>query len=257
MRHVFVALALVSAAIVPSAHARPTVSVTACGQAVPPNAIGLLANDLDCTAFVGGIANEAVSLGHGAKLDLQGFTITGGLFGVGCYEVCPEGPGTGVACSPDGARCEIVNGTVTGAEASGITGDVVTVRNVTASNNGDQGVQGYRKARAFDSTLTGNGVAGIRAWTVQITNTTATGNARFGVAGSKRELSGRVTHGITLRDSTATGNGTAPDCSNLMPCADVSSGTRPKLRRSTCVTSERPSFSGGCGADEWCVCAVP
>jgi hypothetical protein len=254
MRHVSVSavLVLVFAVFLGSAHARATVQITACGQAVPRGAVGLLMNDLDCTGFVGGIANEAVSLAANAKLDLQGHTITGGLFGVGCYELCADGTG---ACSHDGSKCTIVNGTITGADASGIDADVVDVRNVTASNNGDSGVQGYRKARAHGSTLTGNGESGIRAWSVEVTSSTVTGNGQHGVAGSKYD-NGRYTRGVTVRDSTVIGNGMSPDCVDAgRRCGDVLSGTRPKVRASTCNTSVSPFFVPGCGL-HWCVCAV-
>jgi hypothetical protein len=243
---------VLSIVLIGTAHAGQVVQISACGQAVPRGALGQLTGDLDCTTFVGGIANTAITLGRSAKLDLQGFTVTGGLFGVGCFEVCSDGSG---ACNDDGARCEIVNGTITGALASGITGDVVTVRNVTATNNGEAGVQGYRKARAFDSTLTNNGDDGIHAWSVQVYDSTVTNNGRYGVAGGKYVGNGRHTHGIKVRDSIVTGNGTSGECSVQQPCADLASGTKPKVVRVTCDTSYSPFSVAGCGR-HWCVCAI-
>jgi hypothetical protein len=249
---ILTAVLLVVASFVGSAHAAsPVVQITACGDVVPRNSHGILMNDLDCTGFVGGIVNSAISMERSSSLDLQGHTVTGGLFGIACSELCSGGNGT---CSTD--RCEITNGTVTGAEASGITGDRVTVRHVTASNNGEAGVQGYHKARAYDSILTQNGYDGIFAWTVQVERCTATGNGRAGVLGGKRELSGNLTHGISVRDSTVTGNGTSSECGTRNTCADLMSSTRPRVRRSTCVSSASPGSTGGaCGVDWWCVCS--
>ena len=250
-RAVLVVLSLVVAS--QSWAAQPTFPVTACGDAVPPNTRGVLSADLDCTGFAGGIGGTAVSVGRNATLDLGGFTITGGLFGVGCFEVCPDN-GTG-ACSDAGSHCTILNGTVTGATASGITGERVTVRNVVATGNGENGVQGYRRARAIDSTLTNNGDDGIRAWSVKVERCTVTGNGRHGAGGGKYS-NGHYTQGVAIKESLVVNNAASLDCgTNAQPyCADVFSGTKPRVRKSTCGTSGSPRSVPGCGRD-WCVCS--
>lgn len=249
-RAVLVVLSLVVAS--QSWAAQPIFPVTACGDAVPPKTLGVLSADLDCTGFTGGIGGTAVSVGRNATLDLGGFTIIGGFFGVGCFETCPGG-GEG-ACSDAGSHCTVLNGTITGATASGITGERVIVRNVTATGNGDIGVQGYRRARAIDSTLTNNGADGIRAWSVKVERSTITGNARNGAGGGKYS-NGKYSQGVTIKESLVTGNATSPDCGTTAQpyCADVFSGTKPKVRNSTCGTSGSPHSVQGCGRD-WCVC---
>ena len=225
------------------------VPITACGQQVPAKTRGLLMSDLDCTGFVGGIDNVAVSLGDKAVLDLQGFTLTGGSFGVGCFGVCADG---GTSCN-DAHKCEVVNGTVTGAEASGISGERVTVRNVTASNNGENGVQGYQQARVYASIITQNGQTGVRAHDVRVEGSIVTDNGESGVSGSRRNAHG-FSMGVRVTDSTVTGNGTSPECANPNTCADITSGTRPKVRRTVCGTSAAAyGSSSQCGLD-WCVC---
>jgi len=229
------------------------VQVTSCGQAVPRNAHAILMNDLDCTGFTGGLANDAVSLGKGASIDLQGHTIIGSSFGIVCWELCDDGSG---ACSDSGARCEITNGTITGTASDGIAGDVVTVRNVTLSNNG-QGIGGYRKVTVVDSVVTGNGRYGVEATSVVVDGSTITGNAILGVRAGRMNANGQFTHGAAIRNSTVTGNGTLPECGTLggPSCADISSFRRPKLRHTVCDTTIAPGPVPGCGR-HWCVCSI-
>ena len=82
---------------------------------------GVLAADLDCT----GVNDNAVLI-HNGTLSLGGFTITGG-WGVFC-----DGP------------CKVYGpGTVTGSTYFGINGfgKSLQVKNVTITNNGQQGIQ--------------------------------------------------------------------------------------------------------------------
>jgi hypothetical protein len=233
--------------------APPTVAITTCGQTVPPHGVGVLSGDLDCTGFTGGIADAAVTLDKSATLDLGGFTLTGGLFGVACYLTCEDGVS---ACS-NGNRCTVRNGTVTGATASGISGARVTVRNVTVTGSGENGVQGDN-VRVHDSTLNGNGRYGASGYRVRLDNSTANGNGIAGVSCGKFNGPHHYTGGVAVKLSTLLGNGTADDCSHLpTPCADIRSPTPPKVKFVTCGSSiDTRAGSGGkpCGGDSWCIC---
>jgi hypothetical protein len=166
-----------------------------------------LAGDLDCTGFTGGISDAAVTVGRSATLDLQGHTITGAIFGVACYLPCEDGNG---ACS-NGNSCLVESGIVTGADASGITGDRVKVCNLTVTANGDNGVQGNHVS-VLDSTLNGNGRFGASAYTIKVKRSTLNGNAWGGVGAGKYAGNGRWTHGVRASASTMTGNGIAAEC---------------------------------------------
>ena len=126
----FLALALllgVVAATAPLHAAEPAdVPITTCGQVVPKRALGYLTADLDCTGFTGGPANvypnskgAAVYLEKKSRLDLRGFTLTGGGHGVQCDALeCDRGR----PCSK--GPCEVFNGTLVSSAqgANGVVG---------------------------------------------------------------------------------------------------------------------------------------
>ena len=99
------------------------VPITVCGQFVDSGG-GILMNDLDCT----GLALAAIDASRGT-VDLNGYTVTGGI--------------SGVHCSPS---CTVIGpGTVTGAEQDGVTArnsssspkkSKLTIENVTTTGNG-------------------------------------------------------------------------------------------------------------------------
>jgi len=219
----------------------PSAPVTTCGQVIPKRTTGYLTADLDCTAFVGD--EYAVEVGEGSTLDLGGFTLSGGYVSVACLSPCPGGQGE---CW---SRCAIKNGTVQGAEQSGITGDKITLDAVTVRDHGDRGINGGRRVRVSGSTITGNGLAGVLATRIIVDGSTITGNGRTGIATTPR---GRV----RVENSTIIDNDTSPDCSSTsLACFDIGSGRRPQVRHSTC---KRSFVSGGAvfsGCSGWCVCS--
>jgi len=199
------------------------VEVNTCGQSVSGRAV--LTGDLDCTGFDG----HAVIVEIG-RLDLNGFTITGGNFyGVACFRSCKiVGPGT-----------------ITGSQRNGVTvWGKATIRGVAITGNGQEGVEA-RSVEIRDSTITGNG-GGIRAdRSVKVRDSVITGNAGSGVVVGVLDYIG---HGMfecrkarmSIGDSTTiTGNGLGADCGVSWACADlVSCPKAPRLRGAvTCDTS--------------------
>ncbi len=221
----------------------PSVPVTSCGQVVPRKTNGYLTADLDCTGYTGGLFGLAVELDKGSTLDLAGFTLTGGKHGVGCVTPCPRGGGI---CS---SSCKIRNGTVQGADATGILADKVTLENVIVRDHGDRGIDGNR-VTILGSTVTGNviGVVGVR---VLVRSSTISDNGRGGVVTTAR---GRA----RVYDSTLVDNDTSEVClpPTVIPCVDIDSARRPDVRRTVCQRSYRADarVGNGCG-NSWCVCS--
>lgn len=97
--------------------------ITACGQTVPRGDIGVLKLDLVCTDDVTPIA---VNLEPNAGLDLNGYTISGGGAGVGCF-------GPARSCTVRGPGV-ISGATMNGIAANNAVGRVV-VEDVTIRDN--------------------------------------------------------------------------------------------------------------------------
>ena len=235
-----VALGLLLSLATPIA-AQPTVPVTTCGQAIPAETIGILAADLDCSAYAGG--DYGVVVGKRGTLDRAGFTLTGGYTGVGCVGPCPDGNGL---CF---LQCSIRNGTIEGADYSGVSGDKVTIENVTIRNIEGRGIAGGRRVKVFASIINDNGVAGVIGRALYVEASTITGNGRAGV----NTANGRV----RVKDSTIIGNDTSPECTppTSGPCFDIGSSRRPRVANTTCGKSYNPSGVQLGDCNGWCVCA--
>lgn len=249
-RSLCAAIALVVLAFAPAVHGAPPpadVAITSCGQVIPKKTLGYLTGDLDCTGFTGGPANigaqdagAAVYIEKKGRLDLRGFTITGGQHGVVCdalickaNHLCSKGP------------CEVFNGTIVASApyGHGISGYRPVVHDVTLTGHW-MGVVAYNRLLLSDSTVTNGGSTGVMGRGLSITNTIITNHPQFGVDAYTDQ--GAV---LRLTDSTVTGNGTAPFCVDYA-CADVASVRPPRLTNTTCNTSY--SFSQGA----WNVCAL-
>jgi hypothetical protein len=245
-----VTLAFSLALFAPASHAAPPlpdVEVTTCGQVVPAKTLGYLTADLDCTGFTGGPANveplyagAAVYLGKKSRLDLRGFTITGGRQGAMCDALvcrydkpCSKGP------------CEIFNGTLVGSPDSvnGIVGYRPNVHHMTVSGF-HFGVTAIDQLNLGTATVANNEVMGVAGKKLTIVATAITNNGYFGVDGWTDRG-----HGVRLIDSTVIDNGDGEFC-GLNPCADLGSVKPPRVRNSSCGTS----FQVG-GSGSWGVCA--
>lgn len=235
-------------------------AVTECGQVVPRGQSGQLVGDLDCSA----LENHAVTLDSGAKLFLNGFTLTGypastSLAVVRCLRRCRiEGPGTitggnyGVRGEPPWPPRGHTN---------------IRIRGTTVSGNLGLGVSGrWLKLKIEGSTITNNlyGAGGDR---VKIEGSTITNNLG-GVGGRARITESTVSnndwygvfsfHGAVIEDSEIVDNGLDPDCpaENGHRCGDILLGETPRLvGTTTCGTSLNLSAEGfGC-YETWGVCA--
>lgn len=178
------------------ATAAHSVDITTCFQTVPTGEVGVLQADLDCGDGSGG---PNVTVERGARLLLNGHTISGGVYGIATGEapgaVKIEGPGeiAGVANGGD-QGCGIVTFT------KAIVRDVV-VRN---SRCGIFRPNNY-PIRIKDLTLQDNELDGI------LSNAEEPGNGRIIadrlIADGNGGIAIRVPGKLVLRDSTITGNG--------------------------------------------------
>lgn len=245
----------------PVAAAEPPTEVTACGQVVTSRT-AVLTTDLACGT---GVGLFGVQLRNGAKLDLQGHTITGGQIGVACGKMlCVD-----TWCGPDkrSGNCEVSNGTITGAQY-GIGGRQLVVRNMTFVDNaaydvlavhkadvygsdfqaiGDvNAVQGDKRVRIYDSTVNGGYISSAKR--VELRSTTVTSNSPFGVFG-------RV---IKLFGSSVTGAADDPGCgTDFQVCADLVSDTRPIVdATSSCERSLRTPRVPNEPFETWGVCTL-
>lgn len=244
-----------------SAHAvRPPVEVTACGQEIRSGHTGYLTADLACPTSEGSIG---VRLRNGAKLDLRGFTLSGGAAAVACGEVTA----VDIAVVPTkGAKCEVFGGAIAGARYAAIVGRRVTVRDVTFTDMRAYAILALRKAFVFDSHFVGDGESGIQADALVevhgstlegtmvnsagkavIESSSITGNLRDGVIGSKL---------VKLIGSAVTGNGTESTCGQVNhACADILSVREPVVdATSTCGLSAKLPIPGGQLQIPWGVC---
>lgn len=258
---VFVLAALsVSLALATSAVAAPPpVEVTTCGQVVPPGRQALLTTDLVCETTNGALG---VALGRAAKLDMQGHTITGGVAAVACLPVQCDGTWCGPTKS---GRCEVSNGTITGARYEGIAGAQVMARNVTFTDNFAYAVLAFYKADLIDCDIAGSPNAVQAITRVRLTGTTVDGG--YVVSDKKVELrSSSVSNaeilGVYGRDvrliaSSVTGNGTDPRCFVTATCGDIGSVRPPSLDgTSTCEHSLQLPPNPPEPVPSWGVCTL-
>ena len=229
--------------LVPAAQAQP-VAVDHCGQTISGS--GFLVQDLDCPT-----TGPAVMVTSTGTLELRGFSLHGGEYGVRCLRSCSViGPGT-----------------VSGAEEDGIEADGrLMLSNVTSTGNGFTGAKAGRSVRVLDSQLGGNQKCGAESLgTLRASRSSMTGNycgvacnlsarlSQVTISGNTR--GGVVASGIGLVDSSVTGNMSDADCGVGLTCADlIAFARRPGLRSSTCGTSAKsedlPTTTWGvCSAD--------
>jgi hypothetical protein len=239
---VVAALVLVLTAAIPPVNA--DVAVTTCSLRFSGH--GYLVHDLDCSGYPYGVELD------GGSLNLRGFTLVGGEYGVLCHR-----------------SCTVVNGTVEGAREDGIAAiKNAKVINVTVRDNGFAGVKAGATAFVERSELTGNarcGVQGLRR--VKLKNVVSRNNG-CGVDGSSsanlidseivdNALGGVASDRIVATRSTIRDNHSGDGCGVTLSCADLntaSEGRPPRLKESTCETSHRGgTFITG---ETWGVCSL-
>lgn len=227
------------------------VDVTSCGQIIPARQTADLIADLDCPdAPSSGTLQElsGIYLERGARLHLNGFTLSGEVYGVGCEGTCTiEGPGT----IRDFAEGVVSYGTtkvenVVFQDSNGyaihvygektLKAEDVTVldhdglvamaasrmkaKNVTIERCW-YGIITLKTLVATGLTVRDCGQRAIGAGTVRGKDLTVVDNAGIGIIASK----------IILADSVVTGNDTGSTG------IDLQSARAPKLTNTTCELS--------------------
>lgn len=241
-------MTLTLAFLTPSAHAAgplPEVAVTTCGQIVPKKTLGYLTGDLDCTGYDGGDpvllydTDVPVTLGQKSKLDLRGFTLTGGRYTVSCINLPADRKRHGI--------CEIFNGTLTGATQASVLAENAYVHDVTSTGTGVGLYLLGKKVVVENVVVNDNFADGMRLGNAKIRNATVTNNGDNGLTGYK----------LKIVDSTITGSGTSDHCvANPGSCFDINAQkTRPKVENVVCGTSGG-SGTFGPPAGTWGVCSA-
>jgi hypothetical protein len=249
------------------ASATTTVNITACGQAVPDKATGILQNDLSCGANPG---DPAVLMGKSSTLQMNNHKITGGSCAIAQGPVIPkstritiQGPGE-IANSHDGicfgrgrltlSDLNIHNVTegVHGSNAPG-SGCVVAGTNLTLTSN-QTGVHAFSFI-AENVTATGNSFAGIWTFNMRGDGVTSNGNATGILANGPVRLTSSTVNNNTgtgidsrtaaLRDSTITGN------NGQGAGIDIATANRPGVKNVTCGRSWKRGLSL---ALDWGIC---
>jgi hypothetical protein len=195
--------------------------ITACQQVVPPRDVGVLLNDLDCSASTPPYV-PAITLGRGSALDLQGHSVIGPADGnvIDCEfgaNRC-HNTGLGQVCVPPRGSCTVssTGGTAQISGAIGIRSDRslvvsdvaivptlggvrihstrgrLTATNVTVTGGTDDGVAGGRKVLLTNVSATDTSGIGILTYrSLRGTDVTANDNAQGGVATlGKLEITG-------------------------------------------------------------------
>ncbi len=239
----FATCAVVLAAVLITTGAARAVDVTTCGQVLDKRAQGELVADLDCPQQ-GNPLPSAVTLGAGATLSLNGFTLSGAAIGVRCTGTCRiEGPGT-----IDGFSLGILGGTtvrvtnvvvsntsqaiqstklqltgvgVVQAAGTGILAEVLKAEQVTV-DQARYGLMLLKRGVATDLSVTNSGARGISGLKFKGDRVTVTGSGE----------EGSLVDRLALRDSTVTGNGVFTDG------VDIRSSRFPKLIATTCGLSQ-------------------
>jgi hypothetical protein len=258
---VVASLATIAVFAVHASAASVPIEVTACGQEVPHGASAYLSADLTCPFETNAVA---VRLGGGAKLDLQGHTLTGGIAAVACGDVLCVGDW----CGPTrkSGACQIANGTITGAHYEAVSAGKAVLRNVTLVDNRAYGVLAFHRAEIYDSHVADTPNGAQANILIRIKNSTF--DAAPVQAAKKIELdASSVTNcnnsgvaGVRVRlknGSTVVGNAANPQCGQPdFNCADILSERAPWLDgTSSCGTSlDSRTLAAGSTPVSWGVC---
>ena len=207
-----VAVALVVVAM--AAHALADTEIDTCGQIFSGS--GFLSGNLDCTGF----PNSAVTI-EGGKLDLRGFTLTGG--GIRCTRSCSvvsapaggriTGSSLGGIYSPTLAAKARINVSGVVVDANGETGihsnsGKVIVTDSIVTNSAGPGVGADRKVQVEGSTISNNGTYGVVGTRVRVDSSSVSDNGGSGVFARRAavlssEITGNGGEGITTDERTS------------------------------------------------------
>jgi len=226
--------------------------VTACGTVVPERDIAVLQADLDC-----GVLPVGVTLGRGARLELNGHVLSGGqqavLADFGAGHAWVDGPGAvtgaevGITTAADGVSGRGAELRLTDVDLHdndiGAFADRLRLTRVTAERN-LHGLASNFGLTGVDVVASDNTHFGVwsAAGKIKIRRLTATNNGWYGAIATQ---GGRV----TLIDSTVSGNAPA------YGAIDISSSRRPSLKNVGCGRSSNSYSVFFTGGTSWNVCA--
>jgi hypothetical protein len=226
------------------------VDVTACGQIVPARAVGVLQTDLTSC-----VANDvAVAVGDRGRLDLNGHVVASGAIGVQCL---------GRRCTVEGPS-EIRDVSLFGIFIPADQGRL-TVRDAVVRNSGQVGVfaMGSRpRVKLERVALHGNGSGVVTSMSGSLSgkDVSASENRQWGVAAGKQLRFTRLEVLDTGVGQPDPGDGVICfSCAAALIDSTVTGSTRkdiltfkkPRLVRSSCGTSGRPSDPDG---TTWGIC---
>jgi Right handed beta helix region len=212
---------------------RAATEVTSCDQEYRGRAY--LSGDLDCS---GSVSKHVVFNGRG-KLDLRGFTLTGGVV---CTNCTIKGPGT-ITGSPDAGvravnKATIVNVTITANGGDGVEAHrinpanaSVVVRDSIITDNMFYGIDTDRKATVRNSVISGHGLDGLH----------------LECSGSGR---------ATLRDATFGDNGHDPVCGVFVTCADIATCDNSPRRIGTLTCESSYVLGSGVPGTTFGICSL-
>jgi len=164
---------------------------------------------------------------RGAKLDLRGFTLSSGTAAVACVPVQCDVDWCGPTKS---GRCEVFNGTITGAYYDAVVGGKIVLRDLTIVDNRVYAALAFSQVRATNVHVidTPNGVQAnheviIRSSTFDGAEVNSGGRAQVEASTITNDpIVGVGAPRIYVKGSTVTGNGVDRDVR----------GSRPHVRRS-------------------------
>jgi len=225
------------ALIVSTAHGGEILDVDTCGQIVPERARARLASDLDCTG-ASDPTFSSVTLGRGARLALEGHTITGGNRGILCSSDCRvDGPGTiiGAEYGLSARKVRLTDVQFRLNSQAAVEGDAKVVGSqVLIAQSNWLGIRSAKKVRLTDSEIRSCFLEGIDASRVILKDSVLVAN---GVGVLARTS-------VKLIRSTLSNVGGQSDF-------DIRSIRFPRLIASTC-SGESEDYSTGF---TWGVCA--
>ena len=197
----------------------------------------------------------------GRKVKIRDSTITGNNVGVNVGDNKGLIKGSTISGSvghgiTSGSRLNVKDSEVSGNGGIGVNlpfNDSVKLLRTTISSNGEQGVKAPGNVTIRDATISSNALEGVfhgSSRRMRIKGSAFANNGIHGIA--QDSLPGLCD--LRIVDTTATGNGTDPDCGVTITCADIASCNVPTLAAVTCDTSY--DIDSGFPGNNFGVCAL-
>jgi hypothetical protein len=245
-------VAMAACFLAASVDASEPVQFTQCGDPVGPGRTAFLTGDLTCPTDAGTIA---VRLGSNAKLNLNGFTLSGGYTGVACdWTVCDIAGCT----ATKNRKCTVYGGTLAGAKHTEVVGGIVELHDMTMRDGDSFAVRALSRIRVenshlenFPAALSANKKITIQDSTIENVIVSAP-DVILKSSAITNDVDGVFARTVRMTNSSVTGAGSDPNCTEIV-CADLVTERMPRLdATSSCGTSQHyapPDYLG-----PWGVC---